>query len=186
MLRKVKIPEIYEMFDAILLFIGDDKHFRNFRLDVRIGRETIKFRGHYTKIRVSEADSKSFKEFCLHTADRNRNFLKVFRRAATDGHGWMSETDYLSDTTHLYTAKTETTGKWTCIGIKLNFKLSEDAVALMKKRVVDVAAGCLSKPCGEKVDIMLNGKRIPFHSFHNYVELYTNADKDRMQRRSID
>ena len=48
--------------------------------------------------------------------------------------------------------------------------LEDDAVALMKKRVIDLA-GCLGK--GVKVE--LNGKRVPVKSFLDYVDLYLNS-----------
>lgn len=48
--------------------------------------------------------------------------------------------------------------------------LEEDVVALMKKRVVDLA-GCL----GKSVKVELNGKRVPVKSFLDYVDLYLNC-----------
>lgn len=48
--------------------------------------------------------------------------------------------------------------------------LEEDVVALMKKRVIDMA-GCLGK--GVKVE--LNGQRVPIKSFLDYVDLYLNS-----------
>lgn len=48
--------------------------------------------------------------------------------------------------------------------------LEEDVVALMKKRVVDLA-GCL----GKSVKVELNGKRVPVKSFLDYVDLYLNS-----------
>ncbi|KAJ6299415.1 hypothetical protein OIU76_020389 [Salix suchowensis] len=49
--------------------------------------------------------------------------------------------------------------------------LEEDVVALMKKRVVDMA-GCL----GKTVKVELNGSRVPVKSFQDYVNLYLNSD----------
>ena len=48
--------------------------------------------------------------------------------------------------------------------------LEEDVVALMKKRVVDMA-GCL----GKTVKVELNGSRVPVKSFQDYVNLYLNS-----------
>ena len=45
--------------------------------------------------------------------------------------------------------------------------LEEDVVALMKKRVVDLA-GCL----GETLKVELNGQQVPVNSFLDYVNLY--------------
>lgn len=54
-------------------------------------------------------------------------------------------------------------------------KLEDDVVALMKKRVVDIA-GCL----GKTVKVELNGQRLPVKSFPDYVNLYLNsASKSR-------
>ena len=53
--------------------------------------------------------------------------------------------------------------------------LEDDVVALMKKRVVDLA-GIL----GKSVKVELNGQRIPVKSFGDYVNLYLqSASKSR-------
>lgn len=55
--------------------------------------------------------------------------------------------------------------------------LEDDVVALMSKRVFDIA-GCL----GKTVKVELNGKRIPIKSFTDYVDLYlTAANKSRTE-----
>lgn len=48
--------------------------------------------------------------------------------------------------------------------------LEDDVVALMKKRVIDMA-GCL----GKTVKVELNGKRVPVKSFVDYVDLYLQS-----------
>lgn len=53
--------------------------------------------------------------------------------------------------------------------------LEDDVVALMKKRVVDIA-GCL----GKTVKVDLNGQRVPVKSFSDYCDLYLqSASKNR-------
>ncbi|KAF5940687.1 hypothetical protein HYC85_021854 [Camellia sinensis] len=49
-------------------------------------------------------------------------------------------------------------------------RLEDDVVALMKKRVIDLA-GCL----GKTVKVDLNGQRIPVKSFLDYVNLYLQS-----------
>lgn len=48
--------------------------------------------------------------------------------------------------------------------------LEDDVVALMKKRVIDIA-GCL----GKTVKVDLNGQRVPVKSFLDYVNLYLQS-----------
>lgn len=48
--------------------------------------------------------------------------------------------------------------------------LEDDVVALMSKRVFDIA-GCL----GKTVKVELNGIRVPVKSFSDYVNLYLSA-----------
>lgn len=48
--------------------------------------------------------------------------------------------------------------------------LESDTVALMSKRVLDIA-GCL----GKSVKVKLNGKRVPVKSFNEYVGLYVTS-----------
>lgn len=59
--------------------------------------------------------------------------------------------------------------------------LEDDVVALMKKRVIDVA-GCL----GKTVKVELNGQMFQFKTFSNYCELYLKSvaasDSDPLPR----
>lgn len=56
--------------------------------------------------------------------------------------------------------------------------LEADVVALMKKRVIDLA-GCL----GKSVKVELNGSVIPVKSFKDYVDLYlTSAEKAKGEK----
>lgn len=48
--------------------------------------------------------------------------------------------------------------------------LEDDVVALMKKRVIDMA-GCL----GKTVKVELNGNKVPVKSFLDYVDLYLQS-----------
>jgi len=65
---------------------------------------------------------------------------------------------------------------WTKVTFKPDLKkfnmteLEDDVVALMSKRVFDIA-GCL----GKSVKVELNGKQIPVKSFTDYVDLYLSA-----------
>ncbi|KAK6149154.1 hypothetical protein DH2020_016679 [Rehmannia glutinosa] len=65
---------------------------------------------------------------------------------------------------------------WTRISFKPDLAkfqmghLEADVVALMKKRVIDVA-GCL----GETLKVVLNGKEVPIRSFSDYVDLYLES-----------
>ncbi|KAI3440827.1 DNA topoisomerase 2 [Psidium guajava] len=70
---------------------------------------------------------------------------------------------------------------WTKVSFKPDLakfnmtQLEDDAVALMKKRVIDMA-GCL----GKTVKVELNGKRVPVKTFAEYVGLYLkSASKNR-------
>lgn len=55
--------------------------------------------------------------------------------------------------------------------------LEEDVVALMKKRVVDVAGSL-----GKSVKVELNGQRVPVKTFSDYVNLYLkSASKDKSE-----
>lgn len=67
---------------------------------------------------------------------------------------------------------------YTCITFKpdlARFKMQvmdQDIVALMSKRVVDIA-GCL----GKSVKVELNGTTVPVKSFVDYVGLYLDSAK---------
>lgn len=52
--------------------------------------------------------------------------------------------------------------------------LEDGVVALMKKRVVDLA-GCLAACPGKKVKVLLNGQEIEVKSFHEYAQRYLNS-----------
>ncbi|KAF9593284.1 hypothetical protein IFM89_021040 [Coptis chinensis] len=108
-------------------------------------------------------------EFVIETADGKR--LKKYKQVFSNNMGKKSEPSI---------TKCKEGENWTKVTFKpdlAKFKmdhLEDDVVALMKKRVIDIA-GCL----GKTVKVELNGKRVPVKSFSDYVDLYLDsANKD--------
>ncbi|KAJ0735221.1 putative DNA topoisomerase (ATP-hydrolyzing) [Helianthus annuus] len=110
-------------------------------------------------------------EFTIETADgkRNRRYKQVF----TNNMGKKSEP---------VITKCKNGENWTMVSFKPDLKkfgmecLEDDVVALMKKRVVDLA-GCL----GKTVKVELNGKRVPPKTFEDYVKLYLQPSTDTLR-----
>ncbi|KAL6523252.1 DNA topoisomerase 2 [Orobanche gracilis] len=104
-------------------------------------------------------------EFVVETADSKRK--KKYKQVFSDN---MNK---VSPPVITYCDKEES---WTRVSFKPDLAkfqmnhLEADVVALMKKRVIDVA-GCL----GETVNVALNGKEVPVKSFGDYVDLYLEA-----------
>lgn len=71
---------------------------------------------------------------------------------------------------------------WTMVSFKPDLTkfgmecLEADVVALMKKRVVDLA-GCL----GKSVKVELDGKRVPPKTFEDYVKLYLQSSQEPLR-----
>ncbi|KAF3321549.1 DNA topoisomerase 2 [Carex littledalei] len=109
-------------------------------------------------------------EFIIETADGKRK--KKYKQVFSDNMGKKSEPTI---------TKCKENENWTRVTFKpdlAKFKmdhLEEDVVALMKKRVVDLA-GTL----GKSVKVELNGQRVPVKSFSDYINLYLqSASKSR-------
>ncbi|KAK1306769.1 DNA topoisomerase 2 [Acorus calamus] len=109
-------------------------------------------------------------EFVIETADGKR--LKKYKQVFTNNMG---------NKTSPIISKCKEGDNWTKVTFKpdlAKFKmthLEDDVVALMKKRVVDIA-GCL----GKTVKVELNGQRLPVKSFSDYVNFYLqSANKSR-------
>ncbi|EOY18139.1 Topoisomerase II isoform 3 [Theobroma cacao] len=104
-------------------------------------------------------------EFIIETADGKRQ--KKYKQVFSNNMGKKSEP---------VISKCKEAENWTKVTFKPDLAkfnmthLEEDVVALMKKRVFDVA-GCL----GKTVKVELNGKRVPVKSFLDYVSLYLSA-----------
>ncbi|KAK6162995.1 hypothetical protein DH2020_002836 [Rehmannia glutinosa] len=104
-------------------------------------------------------------EFVIETADgkRQRKYKQVF-------------SNNMGTKTEPIISKCKAGENWTRITFKpdlVKFSMSyleEDVVALMKKRVIDVA-GCL----GKTVKVELNGQLFHFKSFSNYCDLYMKS-----------
>ncbi|KAE8670742.1 DNA topoisomerase 2 [Hibiscus syriacus] len=104
-------------------------------------------------------------EFVIETADgkRKKKYKQVFR-------------NNMGSKTEPFITKCKEGENWTKVTFKPDLAkfnmthLEEDVVALMRKRVFDLA-GCL----GKTVKVELNGKRIPVKSFLDYVNLYLSA-----------
>ncbi|KAK6124842.1 hypothetical protein DH2020_041418 [Rehmannia glutinosa] len=104
-------------------------------------------------------------EFIVETADAKRK--KKYRQVFSNNMNKVSPP--------MITACTNAES-WTRISFKPDLAkfqmdhLEADVVALMKKRVIDVA-GCL----GETLKVVLNGKEVPIRSFSDYVDLYLES-----------
>ncbi|CAI7859235.1 unnamed protein product [Closterium sp. NIES-53] len=106
-------------------------------------------------------------EFVIETADGDRK--KQYRQVFNDNMSKKSEPEI---------TKTRSGESWTCVTFHpdlAKFKLTHldaDHVALMSKRVVDMA-GVL----GKTVKVELNGSKIPMKNFQDYVGLYLDSSK---------
>ncbi|KAF7115944.1 hypothetical protein RHSIM_RhsimUnG0044300 [Rhododendron simsii] len=115
-------------------------------------------------------------EFVVETADgeREKKYKQVF-------------SNNMNKKTNPSITKCSKGENWTRVSFKPDLakfqmeSLEDDVVALMSKRVVDVA-GCL----GESVKVELNGQQVPVNSFLDYVDLYlqsaANPEKDSIPR----
>ncbi|KAK1370431.1 DNA topoisomerase 2 [Heracleum sosnowskyi] len=109
-------------------------------------------------------------EFVIETADGKR--LKKYKQVFSNNMGKKSEPNI---------TKCKASDNWTKVSFKPDLEkfnmahLEDDVVALMKKRVVDIA-GCL----GKSVKVELNGQRVPVKSFTDYINLYLKSvDENR-------
>ncbi|XP_038974184.1 DNA topoisomerase 2-like [Phoenix dactylifera] len=109
-------------------------------------------------------------EFVIQTADGRRQ--KKYKQVFSENMGKKSEPSIV---------KCKEGENWTKVTFKPDLAkfnmthLEDDVVALMKKRVVDLA-GIL----GKSIKVELNGQRIPVKSFSDYVNLYLqSASKSR-------
>ena len=101
-------------------------------------------------------------EFVLETCDgsRERRYRQTFR-------------NNMSETGKPVLTKCKKTDNWTCITFKPDLAkfgmthLEDDTVALMCKRVYDVAGSI-----GKDTKIFLNGERLKVKGFSDYVDLY--------------
>ncbi|XP_058073689.1 DNA topoisomerase 2-like isoform X2 [Magnolia sinica] len=104
-------------------------------------------------------------EFVIQTADGKRQ--KKYKQVFTNNMGNKSEPSI---------TKCKGGENWTKVTFKPDLAkfnmthLEDDVVALMKKRVVDVA-GCL----GKTVKVELNGQKVPVKSFLDYINLYLQS-----------
>ncbi|KAG9150672.1 hypothetical protein Leryth_008141 [Lithospermum erythrorhizon] len=110
-------------------------------------------------------------EFVIETADGKRR--KKYKQVFSENMGKKSEPI-------IETCKA--TENWTKVTFKPDLSkfsmthLENDVVALMQKRVVDMA-GCLSECSGANLVVQLNGKPVPIKSFEEYCKLYVPADE---------
>ncbi|KAL8262386.1 hypothetical protein R6Q59_023735 [Mikania micrantha] len=110
-------------------------------------------------------------EFTIETADGKRN--RIYKQVFTSNMGKKSEPTI---------TKSKTGENWTMVSFKPDLAkfgmecLEEDVVALMKKRVIDLA-GCL----GKTVKVELDGKRVPPKTFEDYVKLYLPPSADTLR-----
>ncbi|KZV36276.1 DNA topoisomerase 2 [Dorcoceras hygrometricum] len=177
------VPGLYKIFDEILVNAADNKQ-RDPKMD------SVKEEGVYVPelifghlLTSSNYDDNEKKttggrngygakltnifstEFVIETADGKSQ--KKYKQVFSDNMGKKSEP---------VITKCKSNENWTKVSFKPDLAkfsmtyLEEDVVALMKKRVIDVA-GCL----GKTVKVELNGKLFNFKSFSSYCELYLKS-----------
>lgn len=89
---------------------------------------------------------------------------------------WKVFTDNMGSKSEPIITKCKQGDNWTKVTFKPDLAkfnmshLEDDVVALMKKRVLDMA-GCL----GKTVHVELNGQKVPVKSFQDYVDLYLKS-----------
>lgn len=89
---------------------------------------------------------------------------------------WKVFNDNMGKKSEPIITKCKAGDNWTRVTFKPDLEkfnmthLEDDVVALMKKRVLDLA-GCL----GKTVKVELNGQRVPVRSFQDYVDLYLKS-----------
>uniref|UniRef100_A0ACD5TW45 Uncharacterized protein n=1 Tax=Avena sativa TaxID=4498 RepID=A0ACD5TW45_AVESA len=104
-------------------------------------------------------------EFVIETADGRR--LKKYKQVFSENMGKKSEPEI---------KKCKQSENWTKVTFKPDLakfnmtELEDDVVALMRKRVVDMA-GTL----GKTVKVELNGQKVPAKCFQDYVKLYIDS-----------
>ncbi|XP_027113751.1 DNA topoisomerase 2 [Coffea eugenioides] len=104
-------------------------------------------------------------EFVIETADGKRQ--KKYKQVFSNNMGNKSQP---------IISKCKESENWTKVTFKPDLAkfnmthLEDDVLALMKKRVVDLA-GCL----GKTVKVELNGQRVPVKSFSDYCDLYLQS-----------
>ncbi|KAJ1280587.1 hypothetical protein BS78_04G244200 [Paspalum vaginatum] len=115
------------------------------------------------------------KEFVIETADGRRQ--KKYKQVFSENMGKKSEPQI---------TKCKQGENWTRVTFKPDLEkfnmdqLEDDVVALMRKRVIDMA-GTL----GKTVRVELDGQKVPMKSFGDYVDLYINsANSDRHDKMS--
>eukprot|EP00850_Spirogloea_muscicola_P007013 SM000034S12767 [mRNA] locus=s34:580239:590114:+ [translate_table: standard] len=114
-------------------------------------------------------------EFVIETADgkRQRKYKQVFSQN-------------MSEKSQPLIGKCRENEAWTSITFKPDLAkfhmthLEDDVVALMRKRVMDIA-GCLGK--GIKVE--LDGQRVPVKGFSDYVSLYLSASSSSIREEPL-
>ncbi|GAV86071.1 DNA_gyraseB domain-containing protein/DNA_topoisoIV domain-containing protein/Toprim domain-containing protein/HATPase_c domain-containing protein [Cephalotus follicularis] len=111
-------------------------------------------------------------EFVIETADGKRQ--KKYKQIFSNNMGNKSEPKI---------TKCKEGENWTKVTFKPDLEkfnmshLEDDVVALMRKRVFDMA-GCL----GKTVKVELNGTRVPVKSFTEYVDLYLRSASESREK----
>ncbi|CAO2827778.1 unnamed protein product [Amaranthus hypochondriacus] len=108
-------------------------------------------------------------EFIIETADGKRQlkYKQVFRNNMSDKGDPVIQNCKRSENWTKVTFKPDLA--------KFNMThLEDDVVALMNKRVVDLA-GCLAASPGKKVKVFLNDKEIEVKTFYDYAQLYLHS-----------
>ncbi|KAG7532728.1 Ribosomal protein S5 domain 2-type fold [Arabidopsis thaliana x Arabidopsis arenosa] len=182
------VPGLYNIFDEILLNAADNPSMDSIKVVIDADKNQISVCGYGVPVEFHQEEcvympemikkttggrngfgatlTNISTEFIIEIADGKRS-LKKYKRVFENNMGNMSK---------LFITKCNKGENWTKVTFKPDLKkfnmteLENDVVALMSKRVFDIA-GCL----GQTVKVDLNGKQVPIKSFSDYVDLYLSA-----------
>ncbi|KAF7094248.1 hypothetical protein CFC21_096574 [Triticum aestivum] len=182
------VPGLHNIFDEILVQAADnlqrDPSMDSLRVDIDVERCCISVynNGNGMPVEIHQEEGLYVPEmmrmsygavlanifsteFVIETADGRRQ--KKFKQVFSENMGKKSEPEI---------TECEPSDNWTRVTFKPDLAkfnmtvLEDDAVALMRKRVVDMA-GTL----GETVKVELNGEKLSAKSFSDYVQLYIDS-----------
>ncbi|KAL6530462.1 DNA topoisomerase 2 [Orobanche minor] len=194
------VPGLYKIFDEILVNAADNKQRDRSmdRLEVEIDAEnnfvSVFNNGEGIPVAVHKTENVYVPEMIFGQLLTSSNYDDGSKKTTGGRNGFGAKltnifsTEFVVETAdskrkkkykQLYPPVITDCDKeesWTRVSFKPDLAkfqmnhLEADVVALMKKRVIDVA-GCL----GETVNVALNGKQVPVKSFGDYVDLYLEA-----------
>ncbi|PWA95854.1 Arginine repressor C-terminal-like domain-containing protein [Artemisia annua] len=163
--RSIKfVPSLYKIYEKVVVKAADKQKVKEIKVSIDVKNAIISVWNNGQRVDAHKKDEYWTKQAIRYSSQFTIETAHGFKR---------SKKVFANHSVHTTDSDLESSENWSKVSFEPNLEkfgmrlLEDDTVALMRRRVVDLA-GCL----GNSVNVELDGAFFQFRTFEEYVQLY--------------